>query len=141
MFSLPRPFHWWRIIQSRPYESWSYWPRLKAITEVKRFLGVVQYWKKFIVGFSSIYAPLHSLTSVKQYFQWGSKQQRAFDALKEKISMPPVLVLLDLQQPFKIDKGASGFSMGAILMQGNILICYHFETFSPVVSNYPTYDK
>ena len=52
-----------------------------------------------------------------------------------------VLVLPDLHQPFEIEADASGFAMGAILMQGGKLICYHSEFFLGVVSNYPTYDK
>ena len=56
----------------------------------------------FISNFSSIAAPLHSLTSTKQVFQWGGKQQKAFDALKEKISSNLVLALPNLRHPFEI---------------------------------------
>ena len=44
------------------------WPRPNTITEIRSSLGAVQYWRKFISGFSSIVAPLHALTSVKQNF-------------------------------------------------------------------------
>ena len=83
-------------------------PRPNTITEIRSFLGAVQYWRKFISGFSSIAAPLHALTSIKEIFQWGGKHQRAFDTLKEKISTAPVLTLLDLLQPFEIKTDASG---------------------------------
>jgi hypothetical protein len=62
------------------------WPKPNNVTEVRSFLGATQYWRKFIANFSSIAAPLHAMTSVKQVFQWGDKQQKAFDTLKEKIS-------------------------------------------------------
>jgi hypothetical protein len=78
---------------------------------------------------------------VKNTFQWGGKQQKYFDTLKEKISTAPVLALLNLQQPFKIKTDASGYTMGAVLMQYRKPICYHSETFRQVVFNYPTYDK
>jgi hypothetical protein len=65
-------------------------------------LGAAQYWRKFIANFSSIAAPLHVMTSVTQVFQWGGKQQKAFDTLKEKISSAPVLALPNLRQPFEI---------------------------------------
>ena len=91
--------------------------------------------------FSSIAAPLHALTSVKEIFQWGGKHQRAFDTLKERISTAPVLTFPDLQQPFEIETYASGFAMGAVLMQGRKPVCYHSEMFSIAISNYPTYDK
>jgi hypothetical protein len=50
------------------------WPRPSNVTEVRIFLGATQYWRKFIANFSSIAAPLHAVTSVKQVFQWGGKQ-------------------------------------------------------------------
>jgi hypothetical protein len=89
------------------------WPKPNNVTEVRSFLGATQYWRKFISNFSSIAAPLHALTSVKQVFQWGGKQQKAFDALKERISTTPVLALPDLRQPFEIQTDASDYAMGA----------------------------
>ena len=62
------------------------WPNPKTVTKVRIFLGASQYWRNFIANFSSIAAPLHELTSVKQAFLWGGKTQNAFDALKENIS-------------------------------------------------------
>jgi hypothetical protein len=85
------------------------WPNPNNITKVRRFLGATQYWRKFIVNFSSIAAPLHVLTSIKKVFQWGGKQQFFFDALKEKISSTPVLALPDLRQPFEIQTDASNY--------------------------------
>jgi len=54
------------------------------------------------------------LTSVKKVFHWGEVQEKAFNALKQKISSAPVLALLDLRQPFKIQTNASDYAMGAI---------------------------
>jgi hypothetical protein len=61
------------------------WPEPKSVTEVRSFLGAVQYWRRFIPNFSFIAAPLHALTSVKNTFQWEGKQQKDFNILKEKI--------------------------------------------------------
>ena len=99
---------------------------------------MVQYWRKFISGFSSIATPLHALTSVKEIFQWGGKHQKAFNTLKERISTAPVLALPELQQPFEIETDASEFAMGAVLMQGRKPVCYHSETFTQDIINYPT---
>jgi hypothetical protein len=117
------------------------WPEHKSVTEVRSFLGAVQYRRRFISNFSFIVAPLHALTSVKNTFQWGGKQQKAFNTLKEKISTTPVLALLNLQQSFEIETDDSGYTMGAILIQYHKPNCYHSETFNQVVVNYPTYDK
>ena len=78
---------------------------------------------------------------MKQIFQWEGKQQKYFYALKEKICTAPVLALPDLQQPFEIETDASGYAMGAVLMQKRRPICFHSETFTSTVINYPTYDK
>ena len=74
-------------------------------------------------------------------FQWGGKQQKAFDTLKEKISTAHVLALPDLQTPFEIQTDASDYAMGAVLTQHDKPICYNSETFNPAVVNYPTYDE
>ena len=85
--------------------------------------------------------PLHALKSVKKVFQWEGKEQKSFDTLKENISIAPILALPDLQQPFEIETDASGYAIGAISMQHKKPICYHYETFSKTIINYPTYDK
>jgi hypothetical protein len=116
-------------------------PEPKSVTEVRRFLGAVQYWRRFISNFSFIEAPFHALTSVKNTFQWEGKQQKTFDTLKEKINTTLVLTLPNLQQPFEVETDANEYSMGAVLMQYRKTICYHSKNFNQAVVNYPTYDK
>ncbi|MFP3656774.1 hypothetical protein, partial [Burkholderia sp. SIMBA_052] len=72
------------------------WPKPNNVTEVRSFLRVAQYWRKFISNFSSITAPVHTLTSIKQAFQWGGKKQKYFDELKERINTTSILALLYL---------------------------------------------
>ena len=117
------------------------WPRPQNVIEVRSFLGAIQYWRKFIANFSFIASSLHALTSTKVLFQWRGKQQKTFDTLKHKIVTAPVLALPDIQQPFEIERDASGYAMGAVLMQRRKIICFHSETFSKAVMGYPTYDK
>jgi hypothetical protein len=117
------------------------WPKPNNVTEVRSFLGAAQYWRKFIANFSSIVAPLHAVTSVKQVFQCGGKQQKAFDTLKEKISSTPILALPNLRQPFEIQTDATNYAMREVLLQHGKPICFHSETFNGVVINYPAYDK
>jgi hypothetical protein len=117
------------------------WPNLTTSTEVRSFLGAVQYWRKSIANFSYIAVPLHELTSVKQVFEWGGKQQKAFNTLKEKIRTVPFSAMLYLQQPFEIPIDASRYSMGAVLMQRGKPICDHYDTFTQAMINYPTHDN
>ena len=78
---------------------------------------------------------------MKVVFQLGSKQQKAFDALKQKISSTPVLALSDLKQPFEIQIDGSDYAMGAVFLQHGKSISFHSDIFNGVVINYPTYDK
>jgi hypothetical protein len=117
------------------------WPKPNNVTEVRSFLGATQYWRNFIANFSSIASPLHAVTSVKQFFQWGSKQHKAFDTLKEKINSTPVLALPNLRQPCEIQTDASNYVMGVVLLQHGKPICFHSKTFNGAMINYPTYDK
>ena len=71
-------------------------PRPQNVTEVRRFLSAIQYWRKFIANFSFIASPLHALTSTKVSSQWGGKQQKEFDTLKQKIVIAPILALPDI---------------------------------------------
>jgi hypothetical protein len=78
---------------------------------------------------------------VKNTFQWGGKQKKCFNTLKEEISIAPILALSNIEQPFEIKTYASEYAMGVILMQYRKPICYHSGNFKQIVVNYPTYDK
>ena len=116
-------------------------PTTKTVIEVRIFLGAAQYWKKFISNFYAIATPMHAVTSVKKCFQWGGKQQQAFEYLKENIISAPVLALPNLRQPFEIQTDASDYAMGAVLLQHGKPIAFHSETFNGAIIDHPTYDK
>lgn len=61
--------------------------------------------------------------------------------MKGRISIAPVLTLLDLQHPFEIERDVGEYAMGAVLMHHKKSICFHSKTFTSRVVNYPTYDK
>eukprot|EP01018_Ginkgo_biloba_P010322 Gb_18698 [translate_table: standard] len=117
------------------------WPRPSNLTEVRSFVGAYQYLHKFIPHFSNIATPLHALTKGETKFVWTKTQEQAFNTLKQKICEAPVLGLSNLQNPFEIEADASGYAIGAILMQDGRSITYHSETFLGVVLNYPMYDR
>lgn len=117
------------------------WPKPTSVTDIHSFLGAFQYGRRFIANFSVIAAPLHTLISVKQVFQWGGRQQKSFETLKEKIKTTPVLALPDLQRPFEIKTDTNTYAMGVVVMQQKKPICYHSEKLSRVVINYLTYNK
>jgi hypothetical protein len=105
------------------------------VTEVRIFFGANQYLRKYIASFSVVDAPLHTITTSGKSFQWGKNQQKAFYELKIKTTQAPVLALPNLQNPFKVEKDASEYDMGEILMQGGRLVYYHFEVFHGTILN------
>lgn len=119
------------------------WPSPKNFTELRSFLGLANFYRRFVFGFSHISWPLNqSLRGGAQAkFQWTEAQQQAFEELKKRLCSAPVLVLPDLHQAFEIETDASDYALGAVLTQNGHPVAYHSETFSDTVRKYPTYDK
>jgi hypothetical protein len=119
------------------------WPAPTTLTELQSFLGLANFYHRFMLGFSHIAWALSQVTrgGGKEKFVWGRSQQQAFDDLKQHLCSAPVLSLPDLQQPFEIETDASDYVVGIILTQHDHPMAYHSETLSDVVRKYPTYDK
>jgi len=119
------------------------WPSPTTLTELHSFLGLANFYRKFMLGFSHITWPLSQVTKggVKEKLFWSESQQKAFIDLKYRLYTAPVLTLPNLQQPFEVEKDASDYAIGAILTQHGNPVAYHTETFSGIVPKYPTYDK
>lgn len=93
------------------------WPVPSKVGDVRSFLGLAGYYRKFIKDFSSIAAPLTELQKDQVKWEWGDKQQTAFDTLKNAIRTDPVLILPNPELPYIVQTDASGFATGAVLMQ------------------------
>lgn len=85
--------------------------------DIKRFLGMMSYYRRFIPEFSTTAACLFELTKAKMIFQWTSETQEAFERLKEQLVKAPVLVYPDFKKDFAIYTDASGVGIGAVLTQ------------------------
>jgi hypothetical protein len=72
------------------------WRVPSIVTEVRRFLGLADYYRRFIEGFSKIAKPMTSLLEKGREFKWDEKCQDSFDQLKSRLMSPLVLVMLDL---------------------------------------------
>jgi hypothetical protein len=100
------------------------WSVPTTIMEIRSFLGLAGYYRRFIEGFSKIAKPMTSLLEKEREFKWDEKCQDSFDQLKKRLMSPPVLVMPDLQKGLDIYCDACGQGMGCVLMQEGHVITY-----------------
>ncbi|GFT76149.1 retrovirus-related Pol polyprotein from transposon 412 [Trichonephila clavipes] len=93
------------------------WKRPENLRELRSFLGLCTYYRKFVKGFSNIARPLHKLTESKQKFQWTKECEDSFLQLKEALTSSPILIYTQPDKPFILDTDASNESVGAVLSQ------------------------
>ncbi|GJY76185.1 putative reverse transcriptase domain-containing protein [Tanacetum coccineum] len=98
-------------------ESIKDWTSPKSPTEIRQFLGLAGYYRRFIEGFSKIAKPMTKLTQKKIKFEWGDKQEAAFQLLKQKLCSAPILALPEGSEDFIAYCDASKKGLGAVLMQ------------------------
>lgn len=92
-------------------------PRPQSKREVQRFLGLCNWYRRFIENFSGIAVPLTELTKAKTKFRWTTQAEDAFVKLKSMLVSAPVLAMPDYSQPFSIACDASDVAIGAVLTQ------------------------
>ncbi|GJR72851.1 putative reverse transcriptase domain-containing protein [Tanacetum coccineum] len=98
-------------------ESIKDWASPKSPTEIRQFLGLAGYYRRFIEGFSKIAKPMTKLTQKKIQFVWGDKQEAAFQLLKQKLCSAPILALPEGSEDFIAYCDASKKGLGAVLIQ------------------------
>ena len=113
----------------------------KNPTDVKSFLGLAGYYRKFIRNFSKIAKPLTELTKKDIQFHWTDKTQLSFDTLKERLCQAPVLKYPDYTKTFTLTTDASNEGLGAILSQDGHPCCFISRTLNPPERNYTTTEK
>ncbi|KAD6795610.1 hypothetical protein E3N88_06506 [Mikania micrantha] len=116
------------------------WETPKSPTEIRRFLGLAGYYRRFIQDFSKIASPLTSLTQKNIKFIWGQKQEEAFQILKQKLSSAPILALPNGSKEFVVYCDASTNVLGCVLMQRNNVIAYASRQLKRHEANYATHD-
>jgi len=91
------------------------WPKPKNIKDVRKFLGLANYHKRFIKDFTQVARPMNTLTRKNVKWQWGAEQQQAFDELKQVFTTKPVLAAPDLDKEFRVEADASNYATRGIL--------------------------
>ncbi|GJR20054.1 putative nucleotidyltransferase, ribonuclease H [Tanacetum coccineum] len=121
-------------------ESIKDWASPKSPTEIRQFLGLAGYYRRFIEGFSKIAKPMTKLTQKKVKFEWGDKQEAAFQLLKQKLCSAPILALPEGSEDFIAYCDASKKGLGAVLMQREKVIAYASRQLKIHEKNYTTHD-
>ena len=121
------------------------WPTLKTVRGVRSFLGLANFYRRFIKDYTQIARPLNDLTKKDQAFKWKDSQQIVFDTLKQRFTTAPILAFPDIDKQFCLETDASDFATGAVL---SILkddkwhpIAHSSHSMSPEEHNYPIADK
>ena len=122
------------------------WPTPANVTQLQSFLGLANYYRRFVHGFSRVAAPLTALCSPKtEGWPWTSAHDEAFTALKLALTSAPIIHPPDLSKPFTVTTDASKFAIGAVLTQGAFpelrTIAYESRKQTPAERNYPVHDK
>nr|GEW70199.1 putative reverse transcriptase domain-containing protein [Tanacetum cinerariifolium] len=121
-------------------ESVKDWASPKSPTEIRKFLGLAGYYRRFIERFSRIARPMTKLTQKKVKFEWGDKQEAAFQLLKQKLCSTPILALHEGSEDFIVYCDASNKGLGAVLMQRDMVISYASRQLKIHEKNYMTHD-
>jgi len=122
------------------------WPKPKNVKDVRKFLGLANYYRRFIKDFAQVARPMNMLTRKDVKWQWGEEQQKAFDELKRIFTTKPVLAALDLDKEFRVEADTSNYATGGVLsMKGpNELwrpVAFISKSLSDTERNYEIYDK
>jgi hypothetical protein len=100
------------------------WMPPMNVSEIRSFLGLAGYYRRFIQDFSKIAKPMTKLLEKNKDFEWTEEWQASFHELKEHLTSAPVLILPDLTNKFDIYCDASHQGLGCVLMQGGQVVSY-----------------
>ncbi|GJY54676.1 putative reverse transcriptase domain-containing protein, partial [Tanacetum coccineum] len=116
------------------------WPRPTSVTEVRSFLGLAGYYRRFVEGFSRLALPLTKLMRKGEKFVWNEEREKSFEELKQRLVSAPILTLPSGSGGFQIYSDASKKGLGCVLMQHGKVIAYASRQLKPYEVNYPTHD-
>jgi hypothetical protein len=116
------------------------WNTPQNILDIRSFLGLAGYYKRFIEGFSKISKPMTELLAKGKTFEWTPRCEASFQELKKRLTTTPVLTMPDMEKPFSIYCNASGQGLGCVLMQDGHVVAYASRQLRKHEEKYPTHD-
>ena len=116
------------------------WERLKSVFEIRSFLGLTGYYKRFIEDFSRLAAPMTRLTRKEVNLDWDDRCEKVFQELKRRLTTAPILIVPDRGQGYIVYCDASRARLGCVLMQSGRVVAYGSCQLKNHEQNYPTHD-
>jgi hypothetical protein len=116
------------------------WQQPKSVTDIRSFLGLAGYYRRFIENFSKIAKPMTELLKNNVPFVWSPKCEASFQELKSLLTTTPVLTLPDIRKDFVVYCDASRPGLGCVLMQDGKVVAYASRQLRKYEENYPTHD-
>ncbi|WVZ80605.1 LOW QUALITY PROTEIN: hypothetical protein U9M48_028065, partial [Paspalum notatum var. saurae] len=113
------------------------WKQPESVTEIRSFLGLAGYYRRFIKDFSKTAKPMTSLTKKNAKYTWSPNREEAF---RRSLTSAPVLAQPDVAKPFDVYCDASGNGLGCVLMQEGRVVAYASRQLRKHEANYPTHD-
>jgi len=92
------------------------WPMPQHVRDIRKFLGLANYYRHFVKDFAKVALPMNKLTRKDEKWRWEEDQQKAFEQLKGIFMTRPVLATPDLDKEFRVEADASNFAMGGVLL-------------------------
>ena len=130
---------------TRKIEAIQKFPRPKTRTNIKQFLGLIGYYRRFIAGFAKVSKPISQLTKLGVKLHWEKSQQETFEKLRDIIISEPILQYPNFSKPFIVTTDASDYGIGAILRQREIgqdlPVSYASRTLNDAETKYATIEK
>nr|AAV32158.1 putative polyprotein [Oryza sativa Japonica Group] len=115
------------------------WKQPKTILEIRSFLGLAGYYRRFIENFSKIARPMTRLLQKDVKYKWTEECEQSFQELKKRLVTAPVFVLPDPRKGFQVYCDASRLGLGCVLMQDGKVVAYASRQLRPHENNYPTH--
>ena len=128
------------LVDPKKIDAVQQWPRPTTPTEIRSFLGLAGYYRRFVAGFSVIAAPLTRLTQKNVQFKWTEECELSFQKLKTALTSAPVLTLPTGEGGYSVYCDASRVGLGCVLMQRGKVIAYASRQLKNHEKNYPTHD-
>ena len=116
------------------------WERLKSDFEIRSFLGLTRYYRRFIKDFSRLAAPMTRLTRKGVRFEWDDLCEKTFQELKKRLTSSPILIVPEQGQRYMVYCDASNEKLGRVLMQSGTVVAYDSRQLKNHEQNYPTHD-